>query len=180
MKAEQSELFKQVKIATLTPMLQQYMAIKAQHQEYLLFYRMGDFYELFFDDAIKAAQALDIVLTTRGKHLEQDIPMCGVPAHSYEAYLEKLIKYGFKVAVCEQLESPIDAKKRGYKAVVKRDVVRIITPGTVIEEGLLNAKMQNNLISMFFKDGYVYLTSADITTGELYLVKSQLKSLASD
>jgi DNA mismatch repair protein MutS len=180
MKAEDINLFKQLSIPEPTPMLQQYLSVKDRHKEYLLFYRMGDFYELFFDDAIKAAEILGIVLTTRGKHLEQDIPMCGVPAHSYESYLEKLIKSGFKVAICEQLESPEEAKKRGYKAVVKRDVVRIITPGTIIEENLLNAKTQNNLISIYFKEGYAYISAADITTGNFHLIKSLLNSLNQD
>ena len=102
-----------------TPMMAQYLAIKAAHADYLLFYRMGDFYELFFDDAAKAAEALDIALTKRGKHLGDDIPMCGVPVHAAEAYLEKLIRKGFRVAVCEQMEDPAEAKKRGAKSVVQ-------------------------------------------------------------
>ena len=105
-----------------TPMMRQYMNIKKAHGDYLLFYRMGDFYELFFDDAVKASEVLNIALTKRGKHESQDIPMCGVPAHASEYYLNKLISEGFKVAVCEQLETPEEAKKRGYKAVVKREV----------------------------------------------------------
>ena len=100
-------------------MMAQYLAIKAAHADYLLFYRMGDFYELFFDDAAKAAEALDIALTKRGKHLGEDIPMCGVPVHAAEAYLEKLIRKGFRVAVCEQIEDPAEAKKRGAKSVVR-------------------------------------------------------------
>src|SRR5215470_13941654 len=94
-----------------TPMMAQYLEIKAQHADYLLFYRMGDFYELFFDDAGKAAEALDIALTKRGKHMGEDIPMCGVPVHAAEQYLEKLIRKGFRVAVCEQVEDPLEAKK---------------------------------------------------------------------
>src|SRR5882724_8664231 len=100
-----------------TPMMAQYLAIKSAHADYLLFYRMGDFYELFFDDAVKAAAALDIALTKRGKHQEADIPMCGVPVHSADGYLQTLIRKGFKVAVCEQTEDPAAAKKRGAKSV---------------------------------------------------------------
>src|SRR5581483_10185178 len=107
-----------------TPSMAQFLEIKAAHPEYLLFYRMGDFYELFFEDAGKAAEALDIALTKRGKHQGDDIPMCGVPVHAAESYLEKLIRKGFRVAVCEQIEDPAEAKRRGAKAVVKREVVR--------------------------------------------------------
>jgi len=126
-------------------MMAQYQTIKAAHPDALLFYRMGDFYELFFDDAVKAAAALDIALTKRGKHLGQDIPMCGVPVHSHEAYLSRLIRQGFKVAIGEQIEDPAEAKKRGGKAVVKRDVVRLITPGTITEDALLDARSHNYL-----------------------------------
>src|ERR1700755_1078723 len=108
-----------------TPLMAQYLEIKAGHGEYLLFYRMGDFYELFFDDAVKASDALDIALTKRGKHAGEEIPMCGVPVHASDVYLEKLIRKGFRVAVCEQMEDPAEAKKRGAKAV-KRDVVRLV------------------------------------------------------
>ena len=125
--------------AAATPMMAQYLDIKTDHPDALLFYRMGDFYELFFDDAVAAAEALDIALTKRGKHLGEDIPMCGVPVHSAEGYLLSLIRKGFRVAVCEQLEDPAEAKKRGSKAVVKRGVVRIVTPGTLTEESLLDA-----------------------------------------
>ncbi|MEO0502827.1 MAG: DNA mismatch repair protein MutS, partial [Pseudomonadota bacterium] len=105
---------------SVTPMMAQYLEIKAAHEGALLFYRMGDFYEMFFDDAVAAADALDIALTKRGKHDGADIPMCGVPVHAAEGYFLTLIRKGFRVAVCEQLESPAEAKKRGYKAVVKR------------------------------------------------------------
>lgn len=108
----------------VTPMMAQYLDLKAQYQNALLFYRMGDFYELFFEDAVAAAEALDIALTKRGKHLGEDIAMCGVPVHSAEGYLLTLIRKGFRVAVCEQMEDPAEAKKRGSKSVVKRDVVR--------------------------------------------------------
>ena len=112
----------------VTPMMAQYLAIKDEHPDGLLFYRMGDFYELFFDDAVNAAAALDIALTKRGKHLGSDIPMCGVPVHSHEVYLNRLIQKGFRVAVCEQTEDPAQAKKRGAKAVVRREVLRVVTP----------------------------------------------------
>src|SRR5271154_7056976 len=104
-------------MADATPVMQQYLALKAAHQDYLLFYRMGDFYELFFDDAVRASRILDIALTKRGKHAGEDIPMCGVPVHSHDVYLERLIASGAKVAICEQMEEPAEAKKRGYKAV---------------------------------------------------------------
>src|SRR5262245_20227299 len=121
-----------------TPMMAQYLDIKAAHRDYLLFYRMGDFYELFFEDAAKAAAALDIALTKRGKHLGDDIPMCGVPVHAAEAYLEKLIRKGFRVAVCEQMEDPELARKRVSKSPVKREVIRLVTPGTLTEDSLLD------------------------------------------
>ena len=116
---------------TVTPMMAQYLEIKGNYPEALLFYRMGDFYEMFFDDAVAASEALDIALTKRGKHDGEDIAMCGVPHHAAENYLLTLIRKGFRVAVCEQLESPEEAKKRGYKSVVRRDVVRLVTPGTL-------------------------------------------------
>src|SRR5580765_4128288 len=148
-----------------TPMMAQYLAIKASHSDYLLFYRMGDFYELFFDDAVKAAQALDIALTKRGRHLGEDIPMCGVPVHAAEAYLEKLIRKGFRVAVCEQIEDPAEAKKRGAKSVVKREVIRLVTPGTLTEDSLLEARSANVLASLGRAGGEFALASADMSTG---------------
>ena len=124
-----------------TPMMAQYLEIKAANREYLLFYRMGDFYELFFDDAVKASEALDIALTKRGRHQGDDIPMCGVPVHAAEQYLEKLIRKGFRVAVCEQMEDPAEAKRRGAKSVVRREVIRLVTPGTLTEDSLLEARV---------------------------------------
>src|SRR5665213_2571232 len=132
----------------VTPMMAQYLAIKGAHEGYLLFYRMGDFYELFFADAAKAAEALDIALTKRGRHLGEDIPMCGVPVATAEAYLQKLILKGHRVAVCEQVEDPAEAKKRGAKAVVKREVVRLVTPGTLTEDALLEARASNILAAL--------------------------------
>lgn len=135
-------------IAEATPAMQQYLRLKAAHRDYILFYRMGDFYELFFDDAEQASRILDIALTRRGKHAGEDVPMCGVPVHSHESYLEKLIASGCKVAICEQMEDPSEAKKRGPKAVVHRDVVRIVTPGTITEDTLLDARQSNYLASL--------------------------------
>ncbi|WP_159807901.1 DNA mismatch repair protein MutS [Litoreibacter roseus] len=150
-------------------MMAQFLEIKAQYKDALLFYRMGDFYEMFFEDAVAAAEALDIALTKRGKHQGEDIPMCGVPVHAAENYLLTLIRKGFRVAVCEQLESPAEAKKRGYKSVVKRDVVRLVTPGTLTEETLLEARKHNYLVaySNIRDDGA--LAWVDISTGELHV-----------
>src|SRR5262245_23276858 len=147
-----------------TPMMAQYLDIKAAHQDYLLFYRMGDFYELFFDDAAKAAAALDIALTRRGKHQGLDIPMCGVPVHAAESYLEKLIRRGFRVAVCEQMEDPALAKKRGPKSPVKREVIRLVTPGTLTEDALLDARAHSILASLGRAGREWALASADIST----------------
>ena len=149
-----------------TPMMTQYLAIKRAHPDCLLFYRMGDFYELFFEDAHAAARALDITLTHRGKHLGDDIPMCGVPVHSHESYLSRLIRQGFKVAVCEQTEDPAEAKKRGAKSVVARDVVRLITPGTLTEETLLDAGRNNFLAALAEAQGALAIAWLDISTGE--------------
>ncbi len=161
----------------ITPMMQQYLDIKRQYQDSLLFYRMGDFYELFFNDAIIAAKELDITLTKRGKHQNQHIDMCGVPWHSYEGYLNKLIKLGYKVAICEQMENPIDAKKRGYKAVVRREVVRIVTPGTLIEDSLLKSKEANYLLSIILDGEKIAIAWADISTGEILCLNDNKLSL---
>ncbi|MBM7067281.1 DNA mismatch repair protein MutS [Actibacterium sp. 188UL27-1] len=148
-------------------MMAQYLAIKEAHADALLFYRMGDFYEMFFDDAVAAAAALDIALTKRGKHEGADIAMCGVPVHAAEGYLLTLIRKGFRVAVCEQIESPAEAKKRGYKSVVKRDVVRLVTPGTLTEDSLLEARRHNYLAAFVDIRGAGALAWVDISTGEL-------------
>src|SRR6516225_1391436 len=134
--------------ARATPVMEQYIEIKAANPDCLLFYRMGDFYELFFEDAEIAARALGIVLTKRGKHLGRDIPMCGVPVHRADEYLHRLIALGHRVAVCEQLEDPAEAKKRGGKSVVRRDVIRLVTPGTLTEDTLLDAKRNNYLLAI--------------------------------
>ena len=152
----------------VTPMMAQYLEIKAQYPDAMLFYRMGDFYELFFDDAAAAAEALDIALTKRGKHAGQDIPMCGVPVHAAEGYLLTLIRKGFRVAVCEQMESPAEAKKRGSKSVVKRDVVRLVTPGTLTEESLLEARRHNYLAAVSNVRGSWAIAYSDISTGSFH------------
>jgi len=150
-----------------TPMMAQYLEIKARYPDALLFYRMGDFYELFFDDAVAAAAALDIALTKRGKHEGADISMCGVPHHAAEGYLLTLIRKGFRVAICEQLESPAEAKKRGYKTVVKRDVVRLVTPGTLTEDSLLSARAHNYLAAVARVRDEMALAWVDVSTGDL-------------
>ncbi|MEO9466340.1 DNA mismatch repair protein MutS [Sulfitobacter pontiacus] len=151
-------------------MMAQFLEIKAAHADALLFYRMGDFYEMFFDDAVAAAQALDIALTKRGKHEGADIPMCGVPVHAAEGYLLTLIRKGFRVAVCEQLESPAEAKKRGYKSVVKRGVVRLVTPGTLTEDALLNARSHNFLAAYIEIRDDAALAWCDISTGAFHVL----------
>ncbi|MEM1343783.1 MAG: DNA mismatch repair protein MutS [Pseudomonadota bacterium] len=155
------------KSSATTPMMAQYLAIKAEYREALLFYRMGDFYELFFEDAAAAAAALDIALTKRGQHQGEDIPMCGVPVHSHESYLLSLIRKGFRVAICEQTEDPAEAKKRGHKAVVRREVVRLVTPGTLTEDTLLEARAHNHLAAFAEVRGEGALAWADVSTGDL-------------
>ncbi len=159
-----------VQKAAITPMMAQYLEIKEQHKDALLFYRMGDFYEMFFDDAVAAAEALDIALTKRGKHLGQDIPMCGVPVRAAESYFQTLIRKGFRVAVCEQMEDPAEAKKRGSKAVVKREVVRLVTPGTLTEDSLLEARRHNFLASYADVRGEGALAWVDISTGAFHVM----------
>ncbi|MFY9288884.1 MAG: DNA mismatch repair protein MutS, partial [Alphaproteobacteria bacterium] len=151
---------------TATPLMAQYLALKAQHKDCLLFFRLGDFYELFFEDAEKASKTLDIALTRRGQMNGRDIPMCGVPAHSYEGYLAKLIKHGFRVALCEQKESPEEAKKRGGKSIVMRDVVRIITPGTITEDSLLDASSANYLVCLATVGDEIGLAWLDLVSGQ--------------
>ncbi|MDP9196305.1 MAG: DNA mismatch repair protein MutS [Pseudomonadota bacterium] len=161
-------------------MMQQYMDIKRQHPDCLLFYRMGDFYELFFDDAVAAAKALDIALTRRGKTDGTDIPMCGVPAHSHEVYLARLVRKGFRVALCDQIEDPAEAKKRGgSKALVRRDVVRIVTPGTITEDSLLDARTSNFLACLVDSGGAMALAWVDVTAGRLMTRPVTARILAS-
>ena len=163
---------------TVTPMMAQYLEIKAAHPDALLFYRMGDFYEMFFDDAVAAAQALDITLTKRGKHDGKDIAMCGVPHHAAEGYLLTLIRKGFRVGVCEQLESPVEAKKRGYKSIVKRGVVRLVTPGTLTEDSLLNARSHNYLAAFVEVRDQAAIAWVDISTGTFNVMKANQTRLS--
>jgi DNA mismatch repair protein MutS len=153
--------------AGATPVMGQYFDAKARQPDALVFFRMGDFYELFFDDARKAAEALGIALTYRGKHQGHDIPMAGVPVHAAEAYLAKLIRAGFKVAVCEQMENPTEARKRGSKSIVHRDVVRVVTPGTLTEDSLLDARGANRLAAVAVRAGQAALASVELSTGEV-------------
>ncbi|GGK25527.1 DNA mismatch repair protein MutS [Salinarimonas ramus] len=158
-------------------MMAQYVEIKAANADSLLFYRMGDFYELFFEDAEIASRALGIVLTKRGKHLGQDIPMCGVPIERADDYLQRLIGLGHRVAVCEQMEDPAEAKKRGAKAVVRRDVVRLVTPGTITEERLLEPARASLLVAVARRkvsdDEHAYgIAAVDITTGVFQVVET--------
>ncbi|MBU1174038.1 MAG: DNA mismatch repair protein MutS [Alphaproteobacteria bacterium] len=152
----------------------QYFEIKAVNPGYLLFYRMGDFYELFFSDAEIASAALGIVLTRRGKHQGEDIPMCGVPVHAAQDYLKKLIASGHRVAICEQIEDPAEARKRGGKSVVERDVVRLVTAGTITEDDLLPEAANNFLSALsLIRHGRtdLALASADVSTGETFLTE---------
>jgi DNA mismatch repair protein MutS len=147
-------------------MIAQYQVCKAEHPDCLLFFRMGDFYELFFEDAQKAAPALDIALTKRGRHQGDDIPMCGVPVHSAESYLERLIRHGFKVAICEQIEEPAAARRRGAKSLVERAVIRVVTPGTLTEDSLLEARRHNFLAALGRSQQALALAWLDISTGD--------------
>ena len=171
--------------ARVTPMMEQYIEIRAANPDCLLFYRMGDFYELFFDDAETASRALGIVLTKRGKHLGSDIPMCGVPIERADEYLHRLITLGHRVAVCEQLEDPAEARKRGAKSVVRRDVVRLITPGTLTEDSLLDAKSNNYLLALArvrasTDDDRFGLAWIDISTGEFVVSACDHSALAAE
>ncbi|MFN7225526.1 MAG: DNA mismatch repair protein MutS, partial [Paracoccaceae bacterium] len=159
-------------------MMAQYLEIKRANGGALLFYRMGDFYEMFFTDAVAAAEALDIALTKRGFHLGEPIPMCGVPVHAAEGYLLTLIRKGFRVAIAEQMEDPAEAKKRGSKSVVRRDVVRLVTPGTLTEDALLEARRHNYLAAWGEVRDDGALAWADISTGELRVMSCPLARLS--
>ncbi len=169
-----------------TPMMAQYLEIKAANPDCLLFYRMGDFYEMFFADAEVASRALGIALTKRGKHLGDDIPMCGVPIHAADQYLQKLIALGQRVAVCEQVEDPAEARKRGSKSVVRRNVIRLVTPGTLTEEALLSAGRNNYLAAVARQRGGTAegdafaLAWIDISTGEFRVAASDRARLSAD
>src|SRR5262245_22684709 len=170
----------------VTPMMEQYVEIKAANPDCLLFYRMGDFYEMFFQDAEIASRALGIVLTKRGKHLGRDIPMCGVPVHRADEYLHRLIALGHRVAMCEQLEDPAEAKKRGGKSVVRRGVIRVVTPGTITEDTLLDARRNNYLLAIararasVGEESRFALAWIDISTGEFRIAECDRAGLAAD
>jgi len=160
-----------------TPMMAQYLALKAEAADCLLFYRLGDFFELFFDDAKIAAACLDIALTTRGEHEGRPIPMCGVPIHAAESYLARLIRAGHRVAIAEQTESPAEAKKRGSKSVVNRAIVRIVTAGTLTEETLLDSRAANWLAAVAKSGERWGIAAADISTGRLELASVSAAAL---
>jgi len=161
-------------------MMAQYLDIKGRYPGALLFYRMGDFYEMFFQDAVEASEALDIALTKRGTHQGQPIQMCGVPVHASEGYLLGLIRKGFRVAIAEQMEDPAEAKKRGYKSVVKRDVVRLVTPGTLTEDSLLEARRSNYLCAFAELRDEGALAWADISTGEFRVMACPAARLSAE
>jgi len=171
----------------VTPAMAQFAEIKAANPDCLLFYRMGDFYEMFFEDAEVASRALGIVLTKRGKYLGKDVPLCGVPVVRADEYLHKLIALGHRVAVCEQLEDPAEARKRGYKSVVRRDVVRLVTPGTLTEDTLLDARRNNYLLavararlSASGEDSRFALAWIDISTGEFRVAECDRMALSAE
>lgn len=160
-------------ITKITPMMSQYLEIKERHKDYILMYRMGDFYELFFDDAVIASKVLGIALTSRGTYMEKPINMCGIPHHAFPSYIPKLIKQGHKVAICDQLETADEAKQRaGFKAVINREVSRIITAGTLTEDNLLNSSFNNYLCAINYKKGLDLKITAsiiDISTGDFII-----------
>ena len=156
-------------MAELSPMMQNYMQTKEKYKDCILFYRLGDFYEMFFDDAITASRELEITLTGRACGMEERAPMCGVPFHAAEIYISRLIAKGYKVAICEQLEDPKQAK-----GIVQRDVIRVVTPGTVIETNMLKEKKNNYIMSIFKKGMYYGLAVCDISTGDFYSTKIML------
>ena len=151
----------------LTPMMEQYMSLKEQYTDSILFFRLGDFYEMFFEDALIASRELEITLTKRGAGFEAKAPMCGVPHHVADTYISKLVKKGYKVAICEQLEDPSEAK-----GIVKRDVVKVITPGTVTDQNLLDEKSNNFLASIYIDDMGYGIAYVDNSTGEMYTTES--------
>src|SRR5450755_3663160 len=171
--------------ARVTPMMEQYLEIKAANPGLLLFYRMGDFYELFFEDAEIASRALGIMLTKRGKHQGMHIPMCGVPVERSDDYLHRLIASGHRVAVCGQMEDPAAARARGNKSVVRRDVVRLVTPGTLTEDSLLDARSNNYLLALArarasSDEDRFALAWIDISTGEFYVGECDRGTLAAE
>ena len=151
-------------MAELSPMMQQYLEIKKQHKDEILFYRIGDFYEMFFEDALTASKELDLTLTGKQCGLEERAPMCGVPFHSYEGYVARLIAKGYKVAICEQMEDPATAK-----GLVKRDIIRVVTPGTVIDAACLEEKASNFLCGIYIDSQNAGAAFCDISTGKTHL-----------
>lgn len=162
-----------------TPVMAQYLRTKTEHPDALLLFRMGDFYEIFFEDAVTASQALSLALTKRGTYQGKDIPLAGVPAHALDAYVSKLIRLGFRVAICDQLEDPAEAKKRGSKSVVKRGVVRVVTPGTLTEDTLLEDRGANRLLALSSRGGAMALASVELSTGEVECLEIDPDSLSS-
>jgi DNA mismatch repair protein MutS len=161
----------------VTPVMAQFLAAKASQPDAIVFFRMGDFYELFFKDAEIASKALGITLTKRGKHQGEDIPMAGVPVHALDGYLARLIRQGFKAAICEQLEAPAEARKRGSKAVVHRDIVRVVTPGTLTEDSLLDARGANRLAAVSVRKGRAAVAVVELSAGSVDVVACSLEDL---
>src|SRR5436305_15294888 len=164
----------------VSPVMAQYHDIKNAYPGCLLFFRMGDFYELFFDDAVAAAPALDIALTKRGRHDGADIPMCGVPVHAVDGYLARLIRAGFKVAICDQIEDPGEARRPGNRGSVKRSVVRVVTAGTLTEDGLLDARRHNYLAGIAEAGSEMGLAWLDLSTGSFALTPTSETALGGD
>ena len=156
----------------LTPMMRQYLDIKEQNKDCLLFFRLGDFYEMFFDDAITASKELEITLTGKDCGLSERAPMCGVPYHAAEGYIQRLIEKGYKVAICEQLEDPAQAK-----GIVERGIVRIITPGTVSDGAMLKENEDSYILSVYEKDGALGAAYADVSTGKFFVEQGDLSAL---
>ena len=154
-------------MAEFSPMMQKYLETKEEYKDCILFYRLGDFYEMFFDDAITASRELEITLTGRECGQEERAPMCGVPFHAVDMYIARLIAKGYKVAICEQLEDP-----KNTKGIVKRDVIRVVTPGTVIESNLLEEKKNNYIMSVFKSGIYYGVAVCDVSTGEFYATRN--------
>ena len=151
-------------MAEFTPMMQQYLKVKEQYKDAILFYRLGDFYEMFFDDAVTASRELELVLTGRDCGMEERAPMCGVPFHAAEGYIARLVAKGYKVAICEQIEDPATAK-----GIVSRDVIRVITPGTVTESVMLDETKNNYLACIYYDGSIAGLSFCDISTGQLFV-----------
>ncbi|NUX77971.1 DNA mismatch repair protein MutS, partial [Staphylococcus aureus] len=149
-------------MSNVTPMMQQYLKIKSEYQDCLLFFRLGDFYEMFYEDAKEASRVLEITLTKRDAKKENPIPMCGVPYHSADSYIDTLVNNGYKVAICEQMEDP-----KQTKGMVRREVVRIVTPGTVMEQGGVDDKQNNYILSFVMNQPEIALSYCDVSTGEL-------------